>query len=352
LNVNEISKPVKTAQGYSIIKLESKVQKPLLTEYEFQNKKAHLEKVLRIKKKIPAEQEFINTVFKRSDLTFDENVLRDILSGTFNNENPESDNPDKYQQECVSYKERKYSRQEIEDKIFTLPDEHVRRINSIEVLKAVVEGLLVNEILYAMAVDKGYASVETVKEMIEGYNKNIFLKHKVNYITQNSSLSDSVLIKFYKDNIHSFSKERELNLQEILVDNQHLADSLMSLIKNGQDFGKLANEFSLRKWSAENNGVMGFGPISRFGSYKDLFWKSEIGELIGPIQIENMYGIFRVLGKTDSKPIDFEIVKSEVLKAARSENQTEAVREYVGKMKKKINVSININLLGSYNILG
>src|SRR5690606_30099620 len=42
LKVGEISKPVKTKYGYSIIKVEDRVKHPLLTEYEYQQKKRHL----------------------------------------------------------------------------------------------------------------------------------------------------------------------------------------------------------------------------------------------------------------------------------------------------------------------
>ncbi|QQS36538.1 MAG: peptidylprolyl isomerase [Ignavibacteriales bacterium] len=351
LRVGEISTPIKTAQGYSIIKLESRNQKPLLTEYEFQNKKAHLEKVLRIKKNLLAEKEYINQIFDRNQLSFNDDVVKEMLAGMYSANNVESE-PDQMTKELVSYKGKSYTVREIEQRIFTIPDSHINRINSIESLKAVIEGLLINEIIFGMAEERGYVSAQSVIDMMEAYKQNIFFKYKIERISQNAFLPDSTLEKYYRENIHTFSSERELNVQEILVDNESLADSLFRQISNGEDFGLLANKFSIRRWSAENNGEMGFAPISRYGNYKDTFWQSEVGTLIGPLHIENLYGIFRVLGKKDSEPLDFEIVKSDVLKAARFENQTVTLRDYIKELKKKINVSINSALLDSYNILG
>jgi len=188
--------------------------------------------------------------------------------------------------------------------------------------------------------------------MIEGYKKNIFLEFKIDEITKSSYIPDSIVFNYYKNNINNFSNERELNLQEILVDDQNVADSLLKLISDGYDFGKFAREFSLRKWSSDNDGVMGFAPLSKFGSYKDLFWNAQTGEILGPIKIENLYGIFRVVGKTDTKPIDFDLVRNEVTKAAQFENQTEIVKKYIDSLRKKVELKINEDLLGLFDIAG
>ncbi|MDO8549454.1 MAG: peptidylprolyl isomerase [Ignavibacteria bacterium] len=350
LKIGEISLPVKTAQGYSIIKLEDRVQNPLLTEYEFQNKKSHLERVLKIRKKIPSEKDYINRIFDSSKLLFNNESLKNILADLYKKDQIESDNKKAFSQECAAYNERIYSQAEIEQKIFDLPYYHKERINSIETLKAAIEGILIKDILYSIAINKGYDSAEPVLSMIEGYKKNIFLEFKIDEITKSSYIPDSIVFNYYKNNINNFSNERELNLQEILVDDQNVADSLLKLISDGYDFGKLAKEFSLRKWSADNDGIMGFAPLSKFGSYRDLFWNTQIGEIIGPLKIENLYGIFRVLGKTDAKPID--LIKNEVTKAAQFENQTEIILNYIDLLRKKIEVKINNDLLSSYNIAG
>src|SRR3972149_4032682 len=286
LKVGEISPPVKTAYGYSIIKLEGKVSHPLLTEYEFQKKKSHLERVLKIRKKTPSEKDYINSVFDRSKLSFDEQSLKNILVNLYKSNEIESGYIKKNIPRCVSYK------------------------------------------------------------------KKIFSKFKIDAITKTANLPDSIVFNYYKNNISIFSTENELNLQEILVSDESLADSLLNLINNGNDFGELAKRYSLRQWSAENNGIMGFAPVSKFGSYGNTFWDSKVGEIIGPIKIENFCGIFRVLGKTESQPIDFDLIKEEVTKAAQFEMQTGIIKDYIELLHNKVNVKIDENLLGSYNIAG
>ena len=352
LKVGEISPPVKTVYGYSIIKLEGKVSHPLLTEYEFQKKKSHLERVLKIRKKTPSEKDYINSVFDRSKLSFDEQSLKNILVNLYKSNEIESGNIKNHTLQCVTYKERIYSQSDIEKKLYELPSYHKGRINSIETLRAAVEGILINEILYNIALSKGYDKAEPVLSMYDKYKKNIFSKFKIDAITKTANLPDSTVFNYYKNNISIFSTENELNLQEILVSDESLADSLLNLINNGNDFGELAKRYSLRHWSAENNGIMGFAPVSKFGSYGDTFWDSKVGEIIGPIKIENFCGIFRVLGKTESQPIDFDLIKEEVTKAAQFEMQTGIIKDYIELLHNKVNVKIDENLLGSYDIAG
>ena len=56
LKVGEISKPVRTKTGYSIIRLEDRISNPILTEYEFQNKKSNIERALKLKKRLSTKK--------------------------------------------------------------------------------------------------------------------------------------------------------------------------------------------------------------------------------------------------------------------------------------------------------
>ena len=348
LKVGEISAPVQTAYGYSIIKLEDRITNPLLTESEFQRKKSHLENVVKMRKKEPSEVEYINRLFDETRLTFDDESLEKILINLSVKKNTELGNIGAQSQECARYMDRVYSQAEIEQKISNLPSYYRSKINSIENLHSTIEGILLRDTLYNIAISKGYDTTNVVLDKIEKYKMNIFFKYKKDEIISNSQLPDSVVFKYYNDNISSFSKEQELNLQEILVDNEELSDSVIKLINEGSDFGELARKYSLRKWSAENNGIMGYAPLSKFGNYKNLFWNSGVGEVIGPIKIENIFGIFKLLGKEDSKPIEFNIIKEEVTKASQFEAQTEILKAYLTKIRDKVNIRIDKDLLGSY----
>ncbi|MCW8805890.1 MAG: peptidylprolyl isomerase [Ignavibacteriaceae bacterium] len=351
LKIGEISAPVKTEYGYSIIKLEDRITNPLLTESEFQRKKSHLENVVKMRKKEPSEINYINNIFDKSKLTFKNENLEKILVKLYSKENIESGNYNSLSEECARYGDKMYSRAAIEQMISDLPSYYSNRINSIESLQAAIEGILLKDTLYDIAISKGYDTTKVVLDRIEKYKMSTFLKFKKDEIISKAQLPDSVIFKYYKDNISSFSTEPELNLQEILVENEELANSIIKLLNEGSDFGELAKKYSLRKWSADNDGIMGYAPVSKFGNYKNLFWDSQVGEIIGPVKIEDIYGIFRILGKEESNPLDFGTIKGEVIKASQFENQTEILQDYLEKIRRKVNIGINEDMLSSDKIV-
>jgi parvulin-like peptidyl-prolyl isomerase len=269
LKVGEISKPVQTANGYSIIKVEDKVINPLLTEDEYARKKSHIESVLKIRKKDSEEQKYISTVYNAALLKVNDQAVKSIYDRNRNSLNGIEATNTNMENVCAEYNGRKYSQAEIEGRISELPYYQRDKINSEMNLKTVIEGIVVHDILYDIAVRKGYDNEQLVKEKIEAYADYTFIKTKTDNIVSKSAVEDSSLIRFYNENKELFKVPEEINVQEIIVNSKALADSLVNIIKAGEDFGKLASQFSMRKWSAENGGILGFSTLDKFGLFKD-----------------------------------------------------------------------------------
>ncbi|GEM_PF-579970 len=352
LSVGEISHPVKTEYGYSIIKLENRVSHPLLTESEFLRKKSHLERVLKIKKKKPSEQEYVRHIFKPQRVTFNNANLKGLLDELKNlpSKNVEFFKSKKSSSVCATYNGRSYTQNELLRRLNELPVYQKEKCTSLENLKAAVEGFILQDKLLAIAHRKGYDILPIVVDKHNKVKESLFLKYKIQEITDKAQFSDSLIYEYYKTNVHLFSTEDELNIQEIIVANGKLADSLKEAINAGGDFGVLAERHSLRKWSAINNGVMGFAPISKFGLLKEKLWNSPIGELIGPVKIENYYGLFKVLNKKPSEPLAFNLIKDQVHQSLRFEKQKTIVQDYLVKLQKHVHIEINEQRLITFNV--
>ncbi|MFH7029045.1 MAG: peptidylprolyl isomerase [Heteroscytonema crispum UTEX LB 1556] len=83
-------------------------------------------------------------------------------------------------------------------------------------------------------------------------------------------------------------------LSRIIVDNRELAEELQTQIEEGARFEQLAKEYSLAD-DRIVNGMM--GPVSR-GTMPDILRAAvdvaTPGQIVGPIELEERYGLFRV----------------------------------------------------------
>jgi parvulin-like peptidyl-prolyl isomerase len=140
-----------------------------------------------------------------------------------------------------------------------------------------------------------------------------------------------------------------MNVQEIVVGSDSLARTLINQIEKGEDFGRLAEKYSLRKWSAAKKGVMGFSPVSVFGGMKDTLWNSPVGKVFGPIKFENYYGIFRVLDKKDGMPVDIGLVKKQITSNIQNIKGFPYMKRKLENLTKKTSVWFNADLIENYN---
>lgn len=354
LKVGEISKPIKTSHGYSIIRLENRISHPLLTEYEFQTKKNKLERVLRIKKKPEYEKKYLASIFDESKYSMNQKSIDNItphfgFSDIGKAENSYRPNPNDV---CASYNGKKFSEQFIIDQIIQIPNFHQSKINSREKLKQAVKGIVMQTLLYSEAVKKGYDKNQMVVDVADKLKMQAFLEKKMLQILSDVKVTDSVLYEYYKNNLETFKSPDEISIQEIIVDNESLVDSLSTMLKAGNDFGRLAKEYSLREFSKKNNGIINYAPLSKFGFLKSDFWEAEIGEIIGPIELQGAYGIFKVLGKKRGEPKKSEnIIKNDIEYAYINDFRKTIREEYLKNIRKNVPVSINRTVLNSVNIL-
>lgn len=79
LPVGGVSEPVRTAQGWSIIRLDDRFTKPILTETEYAAKRPLLEAYVLRRKRELARRAFARAVAQESRITFEEDALTGLL---------------------------------------------------------------------------------------------------------------------------------------------------------------------------------------------------------------------------------------------------------------------------------
>ncbi|MED4130177.1 peptidylprolyl isomerase [Shouchella miscanthi] len=111
-------------------------------------------------------------------------------------------------------------------------------------------------------------------------------------------VDEEELLNYYE------SLDDEIRVSTIFVENYSTAEELVEYIKDGQDFGKLAEDYSL-DMTAENKGDLGW--INRGETdkeFEDVAYELKVGETSGIVNSIDGYHIIKLTEKRGKEPLN------------------------------------------------
>jgi len=213
--------------------------------------------------------------------------------------------------------------------------------------KTLVDGLLKEQLLIREArrqkLDKNKELEAKVREiedqlLVEEMVKE--LKNKEIAVTEQEAEA------YFQKNKESFATADKIKVKHILLKTDKEAKAIMGKLKKGEDFDKLAGEYSIDKTSAAKGGDLGY--FSR-GDLVPEFEKAAFA-LENPGQISNIvktpfgYHIIQLVDKKQKDQIALADVSEEVKKRVEKEK----FDKWMENMKAKFKVKVNYDLLNDF----
>ncbi len=341
LKVGEISKPVQTDYGYSIVKVEDRFKNPILTEYEYNQKKKSLRRLLGLNKIKKQEKEYLKNILDKLAIKFNENAIHHLTDFTRTNYEDPDLSSNINNTTLLTYSNGSISVKEGKAQIKQLAASNRKRIKSEGTIKAALKGLVLQQWLINDAQSKDYDDAE---QFIKVYDQWIFgelINLKKQDLVKSIQIPDTAVIKYYQKNKTNFMSEEKINVQEILVDSKKLALKIMQMLNAGQDFAKIAQRYSIREWAAKNGGILGLSEISRFGYFKKYLKDIPKMKIIGPEKIDEYYVIARIIGREEAAQLSLDQVKDSIMETIRLEKKQQHFLDYIKALREKNQMVIN-----------
>ncbi|MEB3180726.1 MAG: peptidylprolyl isomerase [Nostocaceae cyanobacterium] len=166
--------------------------------------------------------------------------------------------------------------------------------------------------------------------------------------TDYSTFHSSVALGFKLEKLKSLLTEAKLQeyfierkifidrvvISRIIVDKQELAEELQAQMEEGSSFEQLAKEYSLTD-DRVVNGMM--GPVSRGTMPDNLRAAIDVaipGDVIGPVELEGRYGLFRV-----EQFLPASLEDTQIKQALQNELFEKWLAEKIQKLTVKVQVS-------------
>ncbi|WJY27704.1 MULTISPECIES: peptidylprolyl isomerase [Sporosarcina] len=139
----------------------------------------------------------------------------------------------------------------------------------------------------------------------QGQTEQSFKKSiKLNKL-QEAALTDGIEVSDDEVNKYLEEKNVELKASHILLDDEEKAKEVQKKAEAGEDFAKLAKEYSTEEAAQQSGGELGW---FKKGDMVDEFWQGALklkkGEISGPVQSEHGFHIIKLEDKKvdDKKP--------------------------------------------------
>lgn len=356
LKVGEVSQPVKTVTGYSIIKVEDIKQNPLVIESEYLKARERIKAFVSKRAYEEAAKRFTADQKRELAITFDKSMVKNLFQSlqNFSDKNSLERSSTFFQQNknkvVVKSKMVTWNLTQLVAELELTNEAQRKWTHSETDLEDFISGLIIRNNTIRKALNAQLDKSLTFKNNVE-YNFNTFLIQQVEkQIKERIIISQDSIKSYYEENLNRFTTEAEMRLSSILLDNKMMTDSVAQMLNHGTQFEELAGKYSIQTNTAKNKGDMGFFRKNELGNLTDKIFEMKSGAWIGPINDEGKYLFLKCTGIKQSKLRNLVDVSGEIKETLTSLSWFKTRKEYTDSLKKENHVLLFPEKLNSLNL--
>ena len=304
LPVGQVSEPVRTEQGYSVLRVESRFTKPLASGADYARAQDNIAGFVQTRKRVAARTAFVQARSLALDARFDAATLADLFEAL------EGRAP----QGAEALAERSLVTFTHEGRTTTwtvadfgrhaayASDKSRARVASPADLEALVRSLAVQETVVqdalARGLDRDPAYARAVADKMELW---IVLQQRA-ALARVDVPADSVGAAYARW-ASVLEMPARADVSEILVASAEEAARVRAALDGGADFDALAAARSVRPGAAGAKGRLGFVTSGQLGALGAPVFAARAGSVVGPLEAGGGHAFFRVHRVERARPM-------------------------------------------------
>ncbi len=358
LSIGEISEPVKTTQGYSIIKLTERKTKPIITQSQFASKRDHLKSIAQNRAEEMAIRRHLRQVTQKLQLD------RQLLSRLWKQV---SDQQEKFWSltrgeqslNIGSLAERDLSRHPeftftgkdfLRESYFT-PDESRSRIYREFDFEQYVKGLAFRSYIIEQFKNTKAFEASAVQGSIDETFYNYLNNRVLDTLRANIKLTEEELKREFQRNRSQYKEALEINLARIVVSSKAEGERVIRKLQNGQHFKQVLKEHTINSEDLMTDGELGYQSIRKMGPMAPKVKDMQPGEIGGPYQYHSdKFYVYKCLARKQSRALSFEEARERVRQNLKRQKLEKEKQQLIERTKKKHNALVDLEKLENLTI--
>ncbi len=311
LDVGETAPPVRTAQGFSIIRLDDRFVKPILTEQEYAQKKPRLARYVRYRKQQAARGQHVRALTEALDVTFHDAALEKLLghlSGAqvlAGGEDFDAWLASPLVSFVVEGKKRAWSVADFRARAEYTDERQRAQVSTRDDLTHFIEGLVAREEMLRRArAEKLDAQPAFAAALGQAMDEWVYDQAKKRVLAEVTVPDDSIRAYFAAHEAEFVVPER-VQVGEILAATKAEAERLKALAAQ-QGFEAVARQHSLRPGADASGGDLGFLGLEQLGELADLVFDARAGDVLGPLEVGGHYLVLKIGERQPARPMAYE----------------------------------------------
>jgi len=185
-------------------------------------------------------------------------------------------------------------------------------------LKDYIAGLVVRSHLLSLAKKFKLHKTTDYKERIAENFETSLLDRVEKTFFEEFEIPEDTLRYYYNESPELFAEPPKVQLQEIVLNGEDDFELIANEIEQGIPFADLARKFSRDRRSAENGGDVGYLASGDMGKWAKQILAMEVGEWIGPLEMNSSYVFLKCIDRIPAKARTFEQAKPDVEQTVRT----------------------------------
>ena len=327
LKIGEISQPVRTSDGYSIIRVDDRTGNPLVTEMEFAKHRPKLEAYWRRRKIIRTVQQHTDSLRRALNITFNESVLHELYNRfkdergkEFFQEDELSQKviPDLQEMELVYSESGNWNVEKFQEFAQYTSKEQHGWIRNIENLKDFIAGLVIRSTLLEKARKYRLHKTQEYEERVAEQFDISLLERIEKNLYQEFEIPEDSLRQYFNEEPAQFAEPPKIRLKEIVLVDEDKIDFIRSQLRAGADFSELAKKHSVIPSSATRGGDLGYLSSDDLGKWSGKVMAMKPDTWVGPLQMNSYHVFLKSIDKIPLRVRSYEEARYDVEQAVRT----------------------------------